>query len=114
MEEQLSDAYAEVARLKDENDKLASRTSILEKVLALRDDQLQASRGQVRLPLRISNARSLPHSPVQGLNHAVLPQRGKLQSQPLLLRVPSNREAAPFRVFRLRLPIPECCCCRRR
>lgn len=55
MEEQLSDAYAEVARLKEENDKLTSRTSILEKVLALRDDQLQqASRGQVHLSPKLS------------------------------------------------------------
>lgn len=55
MEEQLSDAFAEVARLKEENGKLTSRTSILEKVLALRDDQLQqASRGQVHLPSKIS------------------------------------------------------------
>lgn len=49
MEDQLSEAYAEVAKLKEENNTLAGRNSILEKVLALRDEQLQqAARGQVR------------------------------------------------------------------
>lgn len=48
MEDQLSEAYVEVAKLKEENNTLAGRNSILEKVLALRDEQLQqAARGQI-------------------------------------------------------------------
>lgn len=58
MEDQLSEAYVEVAKLKEENTTLAGRNSILEKVLALRDQQLQqAARGQVR-PRATSN---VPH-----------------------------------------------------
>ena len=51
MEEQLAEAHAEVAKLKEENNTQAGRINILEKVLALRDDQLQhVARGQVRRP----------------------------------------------------------------
>ena len=52
MEDQLSEAYVEVAKLKEENNALSGRNSILEKVLALRDEQLQqATRSQVCPPL---------------------------------------------------------------
>jgi hypothetical protein len=40
MEEQLEQSHLELARLRAENTELLSRNSILEKVLALRDDQL--------------------------------------------------------------------------
>ena len=50
MEEQLNEAWADNAKLREENSALLGRNSILEKVLALRDEQLQnLTRNQVRL-----------------------------------------------------------------
>jgi hypothetical protein len=49
MEEQLNEAWADNAKLREENSALLGRNSILEKVLALRDEQLQnLTRNQVR------------------------------------------------------------------
>ena len=60
MEEQLNEAWADNAKLREENSALLGRNSILEKVLALRDEQLQnLTRNQARTPYTVLTCRSV-------------------------------------------------------
>ena len=81
MEEQLNEAWADNAKLREENSALLGRNSILEKVLALRDEQLQnLTRNQVHTAIREATTSLVPlciaHSSLQGMTRAALHHAG--------------------------------------